>query len=287
MQATTTQHALLLTTLYLCNPYCFRHYWLAQAMVADLMFVYGLLNIIYGLMSGRTIWVLISCFFTTLARQNTLLILPGLAVWIIFSDLWNKKKTSDRIGTIAVTSLITIVTYKLTTWIAYQVTDAQPNGVVIFYSLLSWFSKDTFTWTALATHTLRVVLPYAFPLSFLLVVAKPWTVKLPAEVWALSLMTLGICMMPFLMEPGLQLQNQSRLSAYGVPLSLIICTYFNTPRKSGAHNFFFWMAIVAACLGSIHHLYTVPAHHSAAIFAGCYIATSILSSWFYRKHLQL
>ncbi len=280
------QQVLVFTSALLCTPYCFRYYWIVPTMWADLIFVVGLLHVIYGLITGRIVWLVASCFFAALGRQTTLLILPGLILWIATSATWQQFKWHRRMSALFVAVLVTLTTYKLSSWMAYHRGSAKPMGIDVFYSLLNWFFRDEFNWPELAEHTVRVMIPYAFPLALLIIGVRPWKQRIPKEALALILMVLGICAMPFFVEPPLQVQNQSRQSAYGVALGLIACAYY--VKSSNLHNptnKYYWMTLILIVLGSIHHLFSQPAHFTAIHFAASYIVIAILMGITYRKYL--
>src|SRR4029077_7935673 len=63
-----------LLSLLILNPYSFRYYWIVPVLLADLVFVYSLGILIWGLINRKQKWIYLGVFMGALSRQNEILI---------------------------------------------------------------------------------------------------------------------------------------------------------------------------------------------------------------------
>lgn len=271
---------LLLLFAFAANPYTFRYYFLAPTMLADLLFVAGGMLVMLGLLQGRTVMLLFGGLVAVLGRQSALLMLPGISLWLFFSEQGRAQRFVNRLSPIlGIWLLIGLAYYTLGIFVL-PFTGHVVHEVNTFWGLIPWLSSELFSFKLLAEHGLRVLIPFILPVTLGLgfwLAQRSTLAKPPLEFWAALAIAAGIASQPLMLNPIDVGQNQSRQAAIG--LFAVITALGMLFRQSPSSTFSFrasWLMVFAGvAVSSIHHLYTVIGWKSAAWFALAHILASI------------
>jgi hypothetical protein len=87
----------LCMALFVVNPYTFRYYLAVPAMVGDMVFVLGLALVLLGLLQTRLLVLLLGGLVAVLGRQNAIVFLPAVLVWLWLGEGWREQKPTSRI----------------------------------------------------------------------------------------------------------------------------------------------------------------------------------------------
>ncbi len=270
----------LLFGAFVCNPYAFRYYWIAPTMIADLVFVLGLGGIIWGLHSGRFLPVFLSGIVAMLGRQNALLIIPGVMVWMFFASSWAKYSNSKKVYFSLTFLGMQIGLYQGLGHLVLPFTGHPVIGASLFVSFFTWLTGETFQWKILFEHILRVFIPGVLTLFLIcgfILASREIRKKIPFEFWASLFLAASLAVQPLVVEPIGMAQNQSRQSSIALLALIVALAYLlrqiqYVPRK--------WMGVfVLGCifLSSLHHMYSIIGPQSAAYFALWEIAVSAMA----------
>lgn len=266
--------------LFILNPYTLRYYWVVPGMLADLVFVLGLTILLHGLqrVSDRSIYA--GILVASIARQNVLVLLPGIFTWVLFSDAWAIKRPRQKFVLLGMVSALTAGIYVAIKVAVLPVTNGREYGAEIFLSLFRWAGGEAFSFRQLAEHLLRVALPLAMALVF---AAGGWgfrqksTLLRRPEFVAALLMAAAIVSQPLLADPiALGMQNQSRLSSMALVPLLVACAILlrEAAAPGGAYVVALWLALG---LGSFHHLYSIVGPPGASAYVCLHLIAAAMA----------
>ena len=283
----------------LLNPYTFRYYFIVPGMIADLLFVLGLSIAILGLVDVSVGGLLAGLTLATLGRQAAILILPGLLLWILFAQPWEKFTRVKKLLVCGASVAAVMGTYRITGMIVLPFTGA-PQLTVHDFDLWTWISGPLFTVSGLFEHILRVLLPFFFP--FALIAGAGFLKnrnRLPAEFWASLVMFGGTLFQPLMVNPKSMGHNESRHAAVGFVIILIMSAYvLRAANDCLRHEVRFantrWAWVFWICLGmsSLHHMFSAfspwtqtqsggfALMHILAAMIGAYAISGLLRSRF-------
>jgi hypothetical protein len=83
--------------MFVLNPYTFRYYLAVPAMVGDMVFVCGLGMVILGLLRVQITTLVLGSVLAVLGRQNAIIALPAVVLWIWSDNKWQQQPLSKRI----------------------------------------------------------------------------------------------------------------------------------------------------------------------------------------------
>lgn len=269
-----------LLSLFVLNPYTIRYYLIAPVMVSDNLFQLGCTLVLLALVEARVGLLFFALGLATIGRQNSILILPGIVVWILsaksFADKFSLPKRIIFIGlNVFVIWALLFVTKKLTE-------DFGQNSIPFAHvvSILSWFGSDLFTWAALMEHLVRTFIPLLLLFSLAAAIFwnlrndKAWAKFFSTEQISLFLMVAGLVSVSLLSRPDYIQQSQARYSSFalapGVYLLGKFCEQFWGQESGSKQPLTFALAAALLSLAgifSLHHLYTWLGPPSAAYLA--------------------
>jgi len=261
--------------LLVCNPYTFRYYALVPGMSQGLLFNLGLTILFYGLITTQNLFLFLGVILAGLGRQTTILILPGILGWILFSTKWKsnyliKQRVAFSLGVV----LCELVIYLGTSYFAQMCATPSTNYAAIAGTYL-WIKSSNFSFLEMTEFSLRIILPFLLTLSFILTFAfwgknKAAFFRSPEFICS-CFITLSIIAQPFLAGPTIAGQSATRLSAHGLIPFLFSFAYIfkenTTLWKSPTSSFTFIGILGLIFIGSFHHLYTVIGPSTAAQYA--------------------
>ena len=265
--------------------YSFRFYLVAVGMLPDALFILGLTLTLAGLVGVRLSVVLAGVLVAGLARQSVLLLIPGIAYWILRSNAWEERSMAARIlGTTAAT-LIAAAAYIGTGLVAEKFAGPSTNleSVTGFFS---WLAGPDFSLEDLAIFVCYAAFPLMIPSAML--VADLWYaprggigVRWSIEIAACLLMAATIVSQPLLGGPDYpQNGNAMRLAALAfAPLALAVAMRL---REFGRTSILASRALPVILLlgaGSLHYNYTLAGPRTQAEFAFVELAVAVLSAW--------
>lgn len=259
----------LVVALLCLDPYSFRYYVMSPGMVADLVFVSGLAMSVLALLRRRPGLLLIGAVIASAARQTALVAFPVMALWMLLEGRGKPRQARWRIVTVTVAvipfamwAVVSVIVRPFTKPFAPRI----PQDTIL--PLLLQLPQSL---PDLATHVLRVAIPFVLPLVILSVVTVRQRGRGPQQrpcFWGLMALSAAIVIQPLGIGdtfPGFA-YNEPRLSAMGLlPFVLALggrlaTIRFRVPTGRGT------VVAAAIALASLHHVYTTVGPKSLAQF---------------------
>lgn len=285
-----SQYALAMALL-IFNPYMFRYYLAVPAMVNDVVFVAGLALTLLGLVRGGLGIVLVGCLVAIVGRQNALVFLPALGLWMVVGEKWRTGgivRSLTRFGIVAasVAAVYVVIGQVIA---PFSVRGMEGDAIMGFvrWVLVPSAGKAK----VLAEYFLRTIICLLFPIMILFaaaVVRRLRGVKLtdfftwmPREFWLSVLFVAALYGFAFLGGPELFMSGVTRYVSHALPamvLALAIAmkryNLFSDPEPT------LMLALGALCaMGSFHHMTTFGGTTSdkAMYFAVMYCILAIFA----------
>jgi len=273
-------------SLFIFNPYIFRYHVLVPGLLHELVFLIGVFIIITGLIEVRLFKIAIGCVLSVLARQTTVLMLPGLILWVLFGSKWKSKDLLMRCFAAFLSGLSIIITYIITSYVA-SLSLSRSENLNHMIGIIEWIQENGFNIPIIAELTLRSFMAHLLILSFMVAATinvKRYSIsmKLPFEFWALMLMMLAVVSQPILAGPfhtGYPKGNGTRLGMMGIIPTFTALFVFIKSIKCWPERFDWKELFVfgfGILLGSIHHMYTSFGPASAKGFLIIYFSACLL-----------
>ncbi|OGX23481.1 MAG: hypothetical protein A2Y03_04875 [Omnitrophica WOR_2 bacterium GWF2_38_59] len=251
---------------FIFNPYIFRYHALVPGLLHEIIFLIGVLVLIIGLIEGRMTKLITGCVLSVLARQTTVLMVPGLVLWILFGSGWKEKHLKPRLFYAVLSVLSIIFTYFITSHVA-SLSLSESENLNHMIGIIEWVQENGFNLSIISELILRTFMSHLLILSFIAAATINMRryfvdVKLPFEFWALIIMMLVVVSQPILAGPfhtGYPKGNGTRLGMMGIIPTLTAFCFFIKSIKCWPERFDRKELIVFASgilLGSIHHMYT-------------------------------
>jgi hypothetical protein len=269
-----------LLSLFVLNPYTIRYYLIAPVMVSDNLFQLGSTLVLLALAKAQIGLLFLALAVATIGRQNSILILPAVVVWILSSKKFIDKLSLSKRSILA--GLSVFIIWALL-FVLRKLTESFGQNSIPFahvVSILSWFSSDLFTWAALMEHLVRTFIPLFLLTSFLSVVlwnARKeglWRRIFTPELISLLLMVAGLISVSLLSRPDYIQQSQARYSSFalvpGVYLLGRFCEQLWGDESGSVQPLTLGFAsalLFLAGVFSLHHLYSWFGPPSAAYLA--------------------
>lgn len=250
---------LLAFALAALAPYAFRLNLLVPGMMADLVYLLGLVLCLRGLMGGKIWPVFAGALLAATGKQMILLTLPGLLLYT-FVVFGRSRGKAAALGICAALAAATLGANSLLAFFSSGFAGKNTIDGSVVFSLFPWLLSDRFTVYALSEHLLRTFLP-AVPFVMLIAAAAKGRGKDEILTWenaALALVALGPVAYAFLPGPAVQMQNQSRYTASAaLPMALLALKIIPAGRYCLGKKDLLLLAPVLAAY-SYHHKYCVP-----------------------------
>ncbi len=243
---------ILAGAFFFLNPYTYRYYLLAPAILPDQIFQFGLVSLLYGIIlwtqikSGQApssggLWILMGSLVCGLSRQTSLLMIPGLLLW---------AAQTRRPVLFLIPSFIFVVGYLVTGMVAKSF--AGPSGnLEHILGIFSWIFSSEFSIVRLGEHLLRAFLP-VLPILLAIAFSRTSLKVLKAEV-PLLLMWAGLFSQPILAGPLHTTGNGSRLAVLSLSLLIVIWIRLQKNLETSVSR---W-SVFSLFILSFHHMYTV------------------------------
>ncbi len=253
----------ILLACFAFSPYVFRYYWIAPTMLADLLFFVGLAIVFLALIEVRVGLLLFGGVLGLLGRQNMILVIPGVALWIAVVPAWKERfPLSQRFLLGGIFAALVVGLFLASARFVASFASPQSVGAHTFLGLFLWMTSTDFTWHFLGEHLLRVFLPeipiLLLVLSFLF--AKPGSLRelMRAELLAAGLIAAALIAQSLLISPVEQGQNQSRQAIFSL-LALVVASgyLFRRLKWRGSRPAAAGLLAFGLVLMSFHHMYTV------------------------------
>jgi len=242
------------------SVYSFRLYIFVPGLYADLFFVCGLAFAIKGCMDKRYRYVIFGMLLATSGKQFSLMALPGIILY--FFSVWSKtEKINKVLFLLSGLILITTFFYILLGFIAQRFSVSDQVEFNVFFSFFPWLSSDKFTFSLLAEHILRILIPLCPFLLMIFIWPSSFKNKLLVlkanESIALIMIALGPIAYAFLPGPELQMGNQGRyVGLVLLPVSLITAKIFSETKLH--LSIFDFICILFILLNlTYHHRYSI------------------------------
>jgi hypothetical protein len=251
----------LVVAIMAFNPWASRYYLAFPGMVADVAFVFGLSVVLLGLFRQRLSLVFAGLLFAAVARQTTLVLIPGTLLWIWLD--WERVAPHGlRWRTLVAASVIGLpfVVYLMTARIATQF--AAPSENLDHLTGLFTWARSSFNVRTLAAFVLRAITPLAMAVSIWLGCrrwdggAPSWSRQESVRSWLLAGLALSVCAQPLLGGPAKSSDAVIRLTSLAlVPVALAVALQVRRARLfdhvAGATPVLVLGAIIA--VASMHH----------------------------------
>jgi hypothetical protein len=286
---TDAQYALCMA-LFVVNPYTFRYYLAVPAMVGDIVFVLGLAVTLLGLLQTRLFIVLLGGFVAVLGRQNAIVFLPAVLVWLWFGDGWREQKPTSRVITCILLVAVIVVPYIILEKMTAPFSERGLENEALTGIFLWLKSPDSGKAKQFIEYMLRMNICLAMPLciAFGGWLAKRFVNKklgflseLPRNFWLALLIATALYGFAFLGGPALFMSGVTRYVSHTLLAVLVAFALFL--RSVGLCTLPFVplsmpRAMLAAVIfaASFHHMTTWIAAPSAV--AKYFAAVSILLS---------
>lgn len=268
LKSTTDKNfAILLFLFVLLSPFSLRLFIFVPELLADLVFMFGVTIVFYGLFRRNIWWIILGIIIGTAGKQLFLLLLPGLALYVWY----NYRIAIGQKRAIVMSALVTIVTISIYYVLSISSRSfASENSITgkVLFALMPWIFSEKFSVSLFGEHLLRTLLPLSPFLGMLLIfwlsqfieTGRRCVERLKSlftiETIALSLMVLGPIAYAFLPGPLVQMGNQSRYVAINLlPMAVLTCRLIPYVRLQIA-TIDYWLLGGIICIFSFHHRYT-------------------------------
>ncbi len=290
LTCTDAQYALAMALL-IFNPYMFRYYLAVPAMVNDVVFVAGLALTLLGLVRGGFGMVLAGCLIAIAGRQNALVFLPALGLWMVLGEKWRMGGWMQALMRFGVVAASVVAVYVVIGRVIapFSVRGMEGDALTGF---MRWaFAPSVGKSKVLAEYVLRTVICLLFPIMILFaaaVVRRLRGVKItdffawmPREFWLSMLFVAALYGFAFLGGPELFMSGVTRYVSHALP-AMVLAFAFAMKR----YNLFAdvealpMLALGTLCaMGSFHHMTTFGGTTSdkAMYFAVMYCILAIFA----------
>ena len=262
--------------------YSLKFYLIAPGMLPDALFIFSLALTLYGLLAGRLAMVLGGVLLAALARQSALLLIPGIAFYLVLGETWVTKSHIAKAASVLAVILLCVLIYLFTG--ATGASFAEPTeNIEAITGLFSWLAGPDFTMLDLLLFVGYAVFPLLIPGAMLLAALWPLRSSMPklllqAELGGNLLLAGALLAQPLLGGPDwVGNGNAMRLSALGLaPLVIALaCVLKKSAMAVAARSWLAWSPILLA-LASLHYNYTVIGPRTIAEFAVTHVIVAVV-----------
>jgi hypothetical protein len=245
--------------LLILNPYSFRIYLAAPALLNDLFFQVGLTALLLGLV-GESAWIAVAGItLSAVSRQTALLLLPATLLWMVF--LWPKEVKGRLIGAVG-SVLIAVSLYYFTSQVGTRIGGNNIN-IEHVTGLLRWLNAGPSLKIGLE-FVARGVLGFAFFLCVFILTSRSffnlskWSNLCRKQTLFLLLFAALIVAQPIAGGPLLTGRDITRLSLLGFsPLLIALAIAFSySDLKEKVWEGTLPLLVGTAVAGSFHHMYS-------------------------------
>jgi hypothetical protein len=265
--------------LVLFNPYVSRYYLSFHFMANSLLFVFGFLLICRGFIFDLKKDVFLGLAIAAFGRQTALLLLPAVWFWY-YLFCYRKDKIIHSIFMLILGSLSVLLLYIAGGQFASALGGKNINFSTmtgIFGSFQNFNLQEAF---ALFEFCVRGIMAHIWLVSLFiawyLLAGKP---KLGTKVWLLILISVSVCIQPFMGGPNVTGDNLVRLFALS-NLGFALAFAMALQNKKGELSRRFLVSVFAlGLIGSMHHQWSLAGkilHATPLEFAISFYAVTIL-----------
>ena len=274
--------AILLTGLFIFNPYTFRYCFAFPGLVIDLVFVWSLIHVLYSLFKGEAVFLIFWTLIMALARQTAIVCMPAIVLGVLVLPSWNKPQRTRILYALSLVAVTGIV-FQFTRSIAAPFSIPTSSWHYLKEGM-EWYLLR-FEWDAFTIFFLRFAITFWIPLVLLLgclvfgtKVSRSRSAKIQEGL--LWLLIAGICAQPILFSPEITAGGIQRLCVFSLPAALLVLAprlerapYSQTGSvlRTGGILLILWAS-------SLHHLYSFwgPQIDAAAYFVGLHLVSSFV-----------
>lgn len=245
---------ILVTSLFVLNPYSFRYYLCTPPMLNDTAFVLGVLVSFLALKRGWLQLLMLGVTVAATSRQNALMMTPIWVLWIYWqSGISGRKRHAAALFAVMVPVLVYYSTGRIAQMFALPAWNID-HVLGLFF----WIAKE-FNLRELMLFSMRFSLTFLMTAAiFLPVLARKRRhlrniCQQRPEIVLLALSTIAIISQPVLAGPHISLKDIQRLA--GMALGpLLLCLAGAVPVVLAIR----WRLVVIALLSiaSLHHLFS-------------------------------
>jgi hypothetical protein len=272
----------LIFLLLALSVFSFRLYILVPGLFADLVYVLGLTVALKGCIGRRYSLIVFGMLVATTGKQLSLLVLPGLAlyIYVVWGGLLGRTK-AFFMG--ALLSLVVIAFYQFLIYTSAGFALANSITGNVLFAFFPWLVTNHFTLGLLSEHVFRILLPL---LPFMLIwalapgaLAHKARVLGAGESGAWLLMILGPMAYAFLPGPEVQMGNQSRyVGSVMLPMAILVLKTLPDIKLQLRLADYVVLAAVLLVL-SYHHRYTVLQATPVVFLATQLAGLGVLACW--------
>jgi hypothetical protein len=273
---------ILVFLLLALSVFSFRLYIFVPGLFADLVYALGLSVALKGCIGTRYSLILLGMLVATTGKQLSLLVLPGLALYIYVA--WGGLVGRVRAFTMSVLLCMAVIAFYQ--FLIYTSAEfALPNSITsnVLFAFFPWLVSSRFTLGLLSEHVFRILLPL---LPFMLVLAlapgplaRKVSVLGAGEAGAWILMILGPMAYAFLPGPEVQMGNQSRYVG-SVMLPMAILVLKTLPNIKIQLRWADYVVLTSVLLVlSYHHRYTILQATPVVFWATQLVGLGALACW--------
>ena len=274
--------AILLTGMFIFNPYAFRFCFAFPGIVVDLVFVWSLIHALYSLLKGQGVFLIFWTLIMALARQTAIVCLPAIVLGVFLLPSWNKPPRTRFLVAFSLVA-VTCMVYQCTRSIAGPFSIPTSSWQYLKEGM-TWYLLR-FEWDAFLLFLSRFAITFWIPLILLIgsLVFGPKVLRSrDAKIYEgfLWLLIAGICAQPILFSPEITAGGIQRLCVFALPAALLVlaprlehapCAITGSVWRTGGILLMLWIS-------SLHHLYSFwgPQIEGAAYFVGLHLASSLV-----------
>lgn len=273
---------ILIFLLLALSVFSFRLYIFVPGLFADLVYVLGLTVALRGCIGRQYSLIVLGMLVATTGKQLSLLVLPGLAlyIYVAWKGLLGRTK-AFFMGTML--SLVVIAFYQFLIYTSAGF--ALPNSITgnVLFAFFPWLVSNHFTLGLLSEHVFRILLPL---LPFMLIwalapgaLSDKVRVLGAGEAVAWILLILGPMAYAFLPGPEVQMGNQSRyVGSVMLPMAILVLKTLPDVKLRLRLADGVVLAAVLLVL-SYHHRYTVLQASPVVFLAAQLVGMGVLACW--------
>ncbi len=236
-----------LMSFLIFNPYLFRYFIACPTMINDLIFIFGILLLIFGILKSDKLALYSGFLFTLITRQNSIFIFIG----IVITKLIYKSQSKFKINDLFLFSLMFLFTFLLNSYFADYVTDYNET-----YSFNERFAIFNFNYSII-DFLIYNIFPLIILLPLLVYVYFEYDkfkgIKLKSEIYVfIVLITFFTFSIAYVGGPNITGKNLIRLINLVYPLLILIFVYLYNFKDSKINSSKFFVYLFFFVTWSLH-----------------------------------
>jgi hypothetical protein len=284
-----TQYTVCMALVVL-SPYTFRYYLAVPAMVADMVFVLGFALVLLGLLRTEPMTVLMGGIVAVMGRQNALVFLPAVLLWLWLGNGWKERSAAQRGLWSAAYMAAVLVPYSAISSVVAPFSQKTSMEAKALTGIFLWLGSEAPNKAKVfAEYMFRMNICLLFPVLMMLalIVANrrafaAFVQNLPREVWLALLVFAALYGFALLGGPEEYMTGVTRYVSHAFLALMIVFAVILRQLGAARHICTPVAVVLGICVvvGSLHHLTTIIGSNSdkASVFALLHSAMAVCAA---------